>query len=118
MLEACWESNNNVLSGKGSLKSQLLPQGKTAMVISGEFLVSVSSGLTVGPLAHGRGLGGLADGGVGWGGLLKKPKRMLCQEMVFRGSGALQSSPAWGWGKRQKEQPVQRCWRRGGVQAE
>ena len=68
MLEACWESNNNVLSGKGSLKSQLLPQGKTAMVISGEFLVSVSSGLTVGPLAHGRGLGGLADGGWGWGG--------------------------------------------------
>ncbi|XP_045058205.2 phospholipid-transporting ATPase IK isoform X3 [Desmodus rotundus] len=38
VLEACWESNNNVLSGKGSLKSQLLPQGKTAMVISGEFL--------------------------------------------------------------------------------
>ncbi|KAF6092401.1 ATPase phospholipid transporting 8B3 [Phyllostomus discolor] len=36
VLEAYWESNNNLLSGKGSLKNQL--QVKMAMVISGEFL--------------------------------------------------------------------------------
>lgn len=52
ILEAYWESSNNLLSGQGSLKNQL--QVKMAMVISGEFLVSVSSGLTGGPLAHGR----------------------------------------------------------------
>ncbi|XP_054574342.1 phospholipid-transporting ATPase IK [Eptesicus fuscus] len=38
ILEAYWESNNNVLSGKGSLKNRFLPQVKTAMVINGEFL--------------------------------------------------------------------------------
>nr|XP_019599505.1 PREDICTED: phospholipid-transporting ATPase IK isoform X2 [Rhinolophus sinicus] len=37
VLEAYWE-NNNLLSGKGSLKNWFLPQVKVAMVISGEFL--------------------------------------------------------------------------------
>lgn len=55
ILEAYWESNNNLLEGKGPLKNRFLPQVKTAMVINGEFLVSVSSGLTVGPPARGRG---------------------------------------------------------------
>lgn len=66
ILEACWESNNNLPSGQGPLKNRFPPQVKTAMVINGEFLVSVGSGLTVGPLACGRGLGGAADSGWGW----------------------------------------------------
>ncbi|KAM5308870.1 phospholipid-transporting ATPase IK isoform 5-T5 [Glossophaga mutica] len=39
VLEAYWVRNNNLLSGEGSLKNQLLSQVKMAMVISGEFLV-------------------------------------------------------------------------------
>ncbi|ELK29453.1 Putative phospholipid-transporting ATPase IK [Myotis davidii] len=38
ILEAYWESNNNLLSGQGSLKNRFLPQVKTAMVINGAFL--------------------------------------------------------------------------------
>ncbi|KAM5308871.1 phospholipid-transporting ATPase IK isoform 6-T6 [Glossophaga mutica] len=38
VLEAYWVRNNNLLSGEGSLKNQLLSQVKMAMVISGEFL--------------------------------------------------------------------------------
>ncbi|XP_023620450.1 phospholipid-transporting ATPase IK, partial [Myotis lucifugus] len=38
ILEACWESNNNLPSGQGSLKNRFPPQVKTAMVINGEFL--------------------------------------------------------------------------------
>nr|KAF6347845.1 ATPase phospholipid transporting 8B3 [Myotis myotis] len=38
ILEAYWESNNNLLSGQGSLENRFPPQVKTAMVINGEFL--------------------------------------------------------------------------------
>lgn len=41
ILEAYWETNNNVQRGKGHRKNRFLPQVKVAMVISGEFLVSV-----------------------------------------------------------------------------
>lgn len=47
ILEAYGESNNNLLGDKDSLKNLFLPQVKTAMVINGEFLVSVSSGLAL-----------------------------------------------------------------------
>lgn len=64
VLEAYWE-NNNLLSGKGSLKNWFLPQVKVAMVISGEFLVSVSSGLTSGRPRHLGGAGRSSRQGVG-----------------------------------------------------
>uniref|UniRef100_G1LEX7 Phospholipid-transporting ATPase n=1 Tax=Ailuropoda melanoleuca TaxID=9646 RepID=G1LEX7_AILME len=38
ILEAYWETNNNVQRGKGHRKNRFLPQVKVAMVISGEFL--------------------------------------------------------------------------------
>ncbi|XP_058393673.1 phospholipid-transporting ATPase IK [Diceros bicornis minor] len=38
ILEAYWESNNNLLGGEQCLKNAFLPQVKMAMVINGEFL--------------------------------------------------------------------------------
>lgn len=65
ILDAYWE-NNKLLNGKGCLKNWLLPQIKMAMVINGEFLVSISSGLTLGgPLALGRGWEEHQAGGMG-----------------------------------------------------
>lgn len=58
ILEASWESSDSPRSGRGALQSRLPPQVKVAMVISGEFLVSVRSGPTAAPLVLGRGLGG------------------------------------------------------------
>lgn len=51
ILEAYWESNNNEPHGKGKghWKNQFLPHVKVAMVITGEFLVSVPSGPRQGP---------------------------------------------------------------------
>lgn len=66
ILEAYQETNSN------------LPQIKmAAMIVSGELLVSVSSGLTGGFLAPGRRLGGQQMGG----GLLEKPERMPCGQV-------------------------------------
>lgn len=61
ILEAYWETNSNVQGGKGRRKKRFLPQVKMAMVISGEFLVSVRSGPPAEPLVLGRGLGGAAE---------------------------------------------------------
>lgn len=61
VLEACQESDH-LLSGEGLWRSQALKHAKVAMVISGDFLVSASSGCP-GPSAL-EGAGGAA----GWGG--------------------------------------------------
>lgn len=44
ILEAHWGSDDGLLAGQGPLQSRFLQQTKVAMVINGEFLVSVRSG--------------------------------------------------------------------------
>ena len=56
ILEVYWESNNSLQGGKkGHLKKQLPLQVKMALVINGEFLVSVSPGRAAGPWYLGGG---------------------------------------------------------------
>lgn len=79
ILDAYWENNKNLLSGKGYLKNRFLSQIKIAMVINGEFLVSVSSGLTSGgPLALGRGWEEQQAGGGSE--LLEKPRNAMLRD--------------------------------------
>lgn len=54
ILEAYGESNNNLPGNKDSLKKPFLPHIKTAMVINGEFLVSVSLGMGGGTAGKGK----------------------------------------------------------------
>lgn len=58
ILEVYWKSSNSLQGGKkGHLNKQLPLQVKMALVINGEFLVSVSSGWAAGPWYLGGGWG-------------------------------------------------------------
>ncbi|XP_045656089.1 phospholipid-transporting ATPase IK isoform X2 [Ursus americanus] len=64
ILEAYWETNNNVQRGKGRRKNRFLPQVKVAMVISGEFLDQLLLSLHKEPRALVHSMNG--DGDESW----------------------------------------------------
>lgn len=99
ILESYWENNNNLQGGKkGRRKNQLPTQVKIALVINGEFLVSVSSGRMAGPWD--MGMGGRSRGpGLGGPPTKRLPDAVLDKQRQRALSASPRDGSQWCWSK-------------------